>query len=62
MFDPTYKPSEEITSPAASRTKKRRPKTSGNPLDEMTGPISKEGRDADGTDPDLAKEARKPFF
>lgn len=26
MFDPTYKPSEEITSPAASRTKSRKPK------------------------------------
>jgi hypothetical protein len=62
MFDPTYKPSEEMTSPAASRTKSRKPKTSRNPLDEMTGPISKEGRDPDGTDPDLAAKARKTFF
>jgi hypothetical protein len=35
---------------------------SGNELDEMTGPISKEGRDHEGADPELAKEARQTFF
>ena len=38
------------------------PKTLGNELDEMTGPINKEGRDPDGTNPDLAAKARKTFF
>lgn len=43
MFDPTYKPSEEMTSPSSSRTKKRPSKPRGNELDEVTGPVNKEG-------------------
>jgi hypothetical protein len=37
------------------------PKASGNELNEVTGPVNKEGKDV-GTKPDVQAAARKTFF